>query len=142
MLLDCFNPSQMLWKPSYYLVRGSSLDGYPCRLDGWLHSIGLGERGRNGIQFQPSIRSHKSTEAVGQTNRKHQQCRAYYSITKSITSPLQSTLQPTVGVEVDRCLLHSSLHLIPTIESLNLIPTIESLNLIPTATLAYIESLN
>ena len=26
MLLDCFNPSQMLWKPSYYLVRGSSLD--------------------------------------------------------------------------------------------------------------------
>ena len=32
-----------------------------------------------------SIRSHKSTEAVGRTNRKQQQCRVYYSIPKSIT---------------------------------------------------------
>ena len=67
MLLDCSNPSQMLWKPSYYLVRGSSLDGYPCRLDGWIHSIGLGghERGGGAFSSNPSVRSHKSTEAVG-----------------------------------------------------------------------------
>ena len=57
-----------------------------------------------------SIRSHKSTEAVGRTNRKQQQCRVYYSI--------PSLLQPTVGVEADysqridlrRLQLHSSLH--------------------------------
>ena len=46
----------MLWKPSYHLVRGSSLDDYPCRLDGWIHSIGLGagaeEEEDEIVQFQ------------------------------------------------------------------------------------------
>ena len=49
----------MLWKPSYHLVRGSSLDDYPCRLDGWIHSIGLGERKRRRISsFKTICRSH------------------------------------------------------------------------------------
>ena len=67
MLLDCFNPSQMLWKPSYYLVRGSSLDLVLTTLvDLMVGSIRLGlvgTRGGGASGFEAIYRSHKSTEA-------------------------------------------------------------------------------
>ena len=56
MLLDCFDPSQMLWKPSYYLVRGSSLDLVLTTLvDLMVVSIQLGlvsERGGEAFSFE------------------------------------------------------------------------------------------
>ena len=100
-------------------------------------SIRLGlvsERGGGSFSFEV-IYSHKSTEAVGQTGS--------ISSIESITRlayynqhySLQSVLKPiTVNasiysaysqrIDLQRLQLHSSLHLIPTIESLNLIPTI------------------
>ena len=49
----------------------------------------VGTREEEASSFEAICRSHKSTEAVGRTNRKQQQCRVYYSIPKSITVNVQ-----------------------------------------------------
>ena len=50
-----------------------------------------------------SIRSHKSTEAVGRTNRKQQQCRVYYSIPKPIVYYSQHTAPTAYRLSVGAC---------------------------------------
>ena len=106
-------------------------------------SIQLGlvsERGGGSFSFNPSIRSHKSTEVIGQTGS----ISSVESIAR-LPSLSQSTLQPTVGVEADysqridlQRLQSTHRSTAPTVTFLHLIPTVESLNLIPTRSTARI----